>query len=114
MAVRMVRRGSALPGLAGLGAVTAFKLPKSIYSGPYFIPGIDFEVSTLSRRTLLTEERAYLLDTHVGMVSVYSAFNLPLALYLLKNFFSSIPRQLEEAAAVDGMDTLPVLTLETT
>lgn len=154
--------------------VTAFKLPKAIYSGPYFIPGIDFEVSTLSWRTLLTEERANfvkgllnstifasvssffavlfgafgayglarykyqygplrnddisflvvsqrimppivsvlalfiifktfgLLDTYVGMILVYTAFNLPLALYLLKDFFSDIPRELEEAAAVDG------------
>jgi len=154
--------------------ITAFKLPKAIYSGPFFFPGIDFKVSLLSWKVLFTEESAPfikglvnslviasvssfiavffgafaayglaryrynyklfknddlsflivsqrimppivsvlalfiifktfgLLDTHFGMILVYSAFNLPLALYLLKDFFAGIPRELEQAAAVDG------------
>ena len=43
-----------------------------------------------------------LLDTHVGMILVYTVFNLPLALYILKDFFAGIPQELEQAAAVDG------------
>ena len=36
------------------------------------------------------------------MILIYTIFNLPLALYLMKDFFTGIPQELEQAAAVDG------------
>lgn len=44
----------------------------------------------------------HLLDSHVGMILAYTSFNLPLAVFLLRNFFAAIPIELEQAAAVDG------------
>lgn len=43
-----------------------------------------------------------LLDTHVGLILVYVAFNLPLAVWIMSNFLAQIPRSVEEAAMVDG------------
>ena len=43
-----------------------------------------------------------LLDTHIGLVLVYTAFFTPLAIYFMRAFFQAIPRELEEAALVDG------------
>lgn len=43
-----------------------------------------------------------LLDSHVGMVILYSAFNLPFGIWLLIGFFQDLPRELEEAGLVDG------------
>lgn len=43
-----------------------------------------------------------LLDTHVGLILVYTVFNLPLAVWLMSNFLAQIPRSVEEAAWVDG------------
>jgi multiple sugar transport system permease protein len=43
-----------------------------------------------------------LLDTHLGMILVYTAFFTPLAIYFMRAFFQAIPRELEEAALVDG------------
>jgi multiple sugar transport system permease protein len=43
-----------------------------------------------------------LLDTHIALIAVYSIFNISFAVWLLKGFFDEIPRELEEAAAVDG------------
>jgi multiple sugar transport system permease protein len=43
-----------------------------------------------------------LLDTHAGMILVYTAFFTPLAIYFMRAFFQAIPRELEEAALVDG------------
>jgi multiple sugar transport system permease protein len=43
-----------------------------------------------------------LLDTHVGLILVYTAFFTPLAIYFMRAFFQAIPRELEEAAMVDG------------
>jgi len=43
-----------------------------------------------------------LLDSTIGMILAYTAMNLPLTVYLLKSFISSIPIELEYAAAIDG------------
>jgi multiple sugar transport system permease protein len=43
-----------------------------------------------------------LLDTRIGMVIVYTAFFTPVAIYFMRSFFLAIPRDLEEAAMVDG------------
>lgn len=45
-------------------------------------------------------------DTHVGMILLYTAFNLSFAVWLLKGFIDEIPREYEEAALVDGYTRL--------
>lgn len=42
------------------------------------------------------------LDTYHGLIVSYQALILPLNVWLLKNFLDTIPRELEEAALVDG------------
>ncbi|MDX1615273.1 MAG: carbohydrate ABC transporter permease [Candidatus Promineifilaceae bacterium] len=41
-------------------------------------------------------------DSHVGMIILYTVFNLSLTVWLLKGFIDEIPREYEEAALVDG------------
>jgi multiple sugar transport system permease protein len=43
-----------------------------------------------------------LYDTHLGMILLYTVFNLSLSVWLLKGFIDEIPREYEEAALVDG------------
>lgn len=43
-----------------------------------------------------------LYDTHIGMILLYTAFNLSFSVWLLKGFIDEIPREYEEAALVDG------------
>ena len=43
-----------------------------------------------------------LSDAHAGMILLYSAVNLSLAVWLLKGFIDEIPREYEEAALIDG------------
>lgn len=43
-----------------------------------------------------------LSDTHLGMILLYTAVNISLAVWLLKGFVDEIPREYEEAAMVDG------------
>ncbi|GAA4675792.1 carbohydrate ABC transporter permease [Phytohabitans rumicis] len=50
-----------------------------------------------------------LVNTHVGLVLVYVVWALPFALWMLQGFVRNIPRELEEAAAVDGATRLQVL-----
>jgi len=43
-----------------------------------------------------------LLDNPLGLVVVYLTFTMPYTIWILKNYFQTIPRELEEAAYVDG------------
>jgi ABC-type glycerol-3-phosphate transport system permease component len=43
-----------------------------------------------------------LLDTYIIMILVYGAYGVPFGTWIMKGFYESIPRVLEEAAAVDG------------
>jgi len=50
-----------------------------------------------------------LVNTYVGVILVYVSGFLPLAIWILYNYFTSIPRELEEAAFVDGASPLVAL-----
>jgi multiple sugar transport system permease protein len=43
-----------------------------------------------------------LQDTRVGLIIIYLTFNLSLVIWLMRSFFDTIPRSLEEAAWIDG------------
>lgn len=47
-------------------------------------------------------------DTHLGLILLYTAFNLSFAVWLLKGFLDEIPKEYEEAALVDGYTRLQV------
>ncbi|RJS93376.1 carbohydrate ABC transporter permease [Salinisphaera sp. Q1T1-3] len=43
-----------------------------------------------------------LLDSYTGLIVAYLSFNLPFAIWLMTAFFDDLPRDLEEAATIDG------------
>jgi raffinose/stachyose/melibiose transport system permease protein len=47
-----------------------------------------------------------LYDTRIGLILVYCAVGLPVSIYILTEFFKSIPKEIEEAAVVDGCNFL--------
>ena len=48
-------------------------------------------------------------DTWLAMILVNSAFNLSFALWMMHSFFASVPKEIEEAAALDGAGKLRTL-----
>ena len=50
----------------------------------------------------LLESQLGLWNTHVGLILLHSAFGLPWIILFLRNFFVTLPVELEEAARVDG------------
>jgi multiple sugar transport system permease protein len=43
-----------------------------------------------------------LVDSHLGLIILYTAFNLSFSVWLMKGFIDEIPKEYEEAALVDG------------
>jgi multiple sugar transport system permease protein len=57
----------------------------------------------------MTLQRLGLLDTKAALVLVHGAFTLPFTVWVLTLFFQTIPRELEEAAMLDGCDRFTAL-----
>jgi len=50
-----------------------------------------------------------LINTYLGLILVYLVLTLPLSVWMLTGYFKSIPRELEEAAIIDGASRLSIL-----
>lgn len=82
-------RGS---GAFGLGVIGTQLIPGSMFLLPIFLGFV-----WVGRNTPFQ-----LFDTHLGMILVYTAFFTPVSIFLMRAYFQAIPRELEEAALVDG------------
>jgi multiple sugar transport system permease protein len=82
-------RGSRPFGLAVVGTQL---IPGSMFLLPVFMGFIWLKQNTPIQ----------LFDTQLGMVLVYTAFFTPVAIYFMRSFFLALPRELEDAAMVDG------------
>ena len=76
----------------GLALIGTQLIPGSMFLLPVFLGFV-----WLGRHTPVA-----LFDTRLGIVLVYTAFFTPVAIYFLRSFFQAIPRELEDAALVDG------------
>ncbi|MEO8609939.1 MAG: carbohydrate ABC transporter permease [Chloroflexota bacterium] len=103
------------------GASTIFSVGFAVLAAYAFsrfeIPGKDdLLFFILSQRMLpavvvtvpifLMYRQVGLYDTHLGMILLYTSFNLSFAVWLLKGFIDEIPQEYEEAALVDGYTRL--------
>lgn len=43
-----------------------------------------------------------LLNTHAGLIIIYTAGNVPFVIWIMKGYFDTLPRSLDEAAVIDG------------
>lgn len=50
-----------------------------------------------------------LIDSPVALVIVNVAFALPFSIWMMRSFLASVPREIEEAAVVDGASTITIL-----
>lgn len=47
-----------------------------------------------------------LIDSYIGLIAIYVAITLPFSTWMLKSFVDDLPRQIEEAAMIDGRSKL--------
>jgi multiple sugar transport system permease protein len=50
-----------------------------------------------------------LANTHLGLAIVHTVLQLPFSIYLMRSSFAAVPKELEEAAIVDGCDSFRAL-----
>ena len=53
----------------------------------------------------------HLQDTKLGLALVYTTFQLPFAVFMMRNAFDAVPKEIEEAALLDGCTSLRMLRL---
>ena len=99
--------GVALALVLLLGAMAAFALSRYRFRGSrilglYLAIGImiPIRLGTVSILNLIVG--LGLANTLLALILVYTAAGLPLAVFILSNFFREVPRELEDAARVDG------------
>lgn len=90
-----------------LGAMAAYVLSRFNFRGDraafyYFMAGVYIPTSLTIIPTFLLLRSLRLIDTHVGLMLVYAAWNVPFAVFVLYGYFRTIPRELGDAAAIDG------------
>jgi raffinose/stachyose/melibiose transport system permease protein len=90
-----------------LGAMAAFALSRYRFRGSrmiglYLALGIMVPIRLGTVSILNTIVALGLANTHLALILVYTAAGLPLAVFILSAFFREVPRELEDAARVDG------------
>jgi multiple sugar transport system permease protein len=89
-------------GLAGGYAFARYRFP---FKSAFFlglmltrtVPGI-----ALSLPLFILFAKAGIIDTHFGLILAYVALNVPFTIWLIDGFFRQVPRDLAEAAQIDG------------
>ncbi len=71
-----------------------------------FTLGLLFPVAVAILPLFITLRQTGLLNSPLGIALPQAAFGLPLSIVILRPFFRSIPRDLEDAAAIDGCGPL--------
>lgn len=68
-----------------------------------------FPVIAVVTPLYLVERELGLLNSHGGLIIPYVAFHLPFAIWMLRNSMLDLPRELEEAATIDGASVVRTL-----
>lgn len=90
-----------------VGAFCAYALARLRMRGKVVILAVVLSITTFPQIAIAAPlfklwSDIGLFDTWVGLIIPYLTFALPLAIYILVSFFREIPKDLEEAALVDG------------
>lgn len=70
----------------------------------YMIPAIAYAIPLF-----MIFSRFSLLDTHLGLILVYTALTIPFSTWVLNGYFVTIPKELEESAMLDGCSRIAAL-----
>ena len=96
---------TAIAILIGMAGGYAFARYRFSFKNGYFVGLMLFRAVpgvALSLPLFIVFARIGLIDTHFGLILVYVAMNVPFTVWLTDGFFRQIPKELHEAAEIDG------------
>ena len=113
--------------IVSLGFVLGYFLARYNFRGNkflrnYFLLGMLIPIHALLVPINLVMQKLGLHDSLLALILVYTAFGLPLCVFMVESYIHAIPRALEEAATMDGANfhqilfriilpmTVPILT----
>ncbi len=91
-------------------SLAAFAFSKMNFPGKKIIYGailacLAVPVAAVTSPLFSTIKNLKLLDTHFGVILPLIAFNAPMMLLMIKNYFDTIPDELIESTRIDGAST---------
>ncbi|MBS5063773.1 MAG: carbohydrate ABC transporter permease [Hungatella hathewayi] len=66
----------------------------------FIISGIAMPINNVALMKVM--QAFHLMNTRIGIILLYAAINVPLSLFLAYGFIGTIPREIDEAAVIDG------------
>jgi len=98
----------------GLGAPAAYALARYRFVGRTPVIIVIVAVMSIPVASLLIPTYTLLADvglmnTHTGLVLVYTAYQLPIVIWILAAYFQSLPEELEWSAMMDGYSRFQTL-----
>ena len=105
----------ALVGILVLASFLAYGLTRFRAKGSNIIFIIVLGGMALSEQIALVPlynilQALHLYDTYAAVILPYIAFRIPFTVFLMRAYFITIPEELEEAAVVDGYNSLQIFT----
>ena len=90
-----------------VGAFCAYALARLRLKGKFWILALVLSISTFPQIAIAAPlfklwSDIGIFNTYIGLIIPYLTFALPLSIYIMVSFFKEIPKDLEEAALVDG------------
>lgn len=90
-----------------LGATTAYAIQRMMWAAKNIVMkgillGMMVPIHAVLLPLFIVLSRLKMLNTYWALIIPYVAFGLPMAVYLFTSFLVSIPKEMEEAAAIDG------------
>lgn len=97
-------------------ATAAYAIERMIWKGreammKYILLGMMVPIHAALLPLFIVLSRSHLLNTYIALIIPYVAFGLPMAVYLFTSFLASIPREIEEASAIDGANIYQIFFL---
>jgi ABC-type glycerol-3-phosphate transport system permease component len=115
-----VRNSLVVAGLTTLfcvvvGSLAAYALARLEFRGKALILGFILAVSMFPQIAIVSPlylllRELRLINTYPGLIMPYMTFAMPLTVWLLVGYFRQLPKDLEEAALVDGASRLGAFT----
>ena len=89
-------------GAMAAHALAEYRFPGNTLMGLYLAVGVMIPIRLGTVSILKLMVKLGLVNTHISLILVYTAMGLPLAVFILSQFFKQVPRDLKDAARIDG------------